>query len=694
VNAWGRNSHGQLGTGGADDQTTPTAMLAAGPTRSVGCGIWHSLIVRTVAVDFVIADIELEHDMIVWGDEKPETRSDHGDRVDRETRARTGPPVSHADNRLYKDTVFTATVTVSNRGCNAADAGTLAVWANMASQAVCDASGDFSQAIGSLAGGTGTQVVFSALNVGTTACTRTFRAFIDSTCSTEEDYEDNNQSVATYRVIDPAAQYFTAQAFTNRIVLLWNAPFYTGVSNNTVMVRWSDAGYPTDTSDGSLLYSGTNTTCIHSGVSEYQMYYYRLWVSQNGVDWMDPVSGTNQASTYPHLVPVQVLLRCSETYTSGAKTKTDCRALLFDGHYTGTVKTNDLPDVFSLATKWDFDACGNFNPDSAGDEVLIRDANGTLYLLYFDYAGNLYWNSNDTNDLCWTSYTAGSTYATNASDWSVDGVGDVNGDGMDEIILRGTTTFEEGGKTKSHVRALFFDDNGTGTLEDTQPEAFKLATRWHIEGVGRFNTTAVNSSSDAEQILLQHETDGGFYLLYLNDDGTLYWNSSDTNDICWTSWTPAASYSTNTANWRVDAIGDVNGDQQDEIIVSSPDTFQQGGKTKSNRRVLFFGDNGTGQLKEQQPASFAFANLWTIEGMGNFNPTNVNSSRQSEQLLLRQTNNATFYLLYFDDNGALAWDAADTNTIYWTSYTLGSAYATNATSWSVQGIGDLIGSRD
>lgn len=645
-------------------------------------------------VDFLVSDIQLERDVIVWGDGPPADEDGVTYRSDRTAREAVSTSGFYTDHRLYKDTVFTATVTVSNRGCNAADAGTLTVWVNMATQMACGASGDSSQAVGSLAGGQSLQLVFSGLDVGTSVGVRTFRAFVDSACVETEDYDDNNQATKDYRVIDPVDQYFVAQAHTNRMVLLWNDPFYTGISNSWVMVRWSDTAYPSGVADGTLLYSGTNTQCTHSGVSSDHTYYYRFWVSQNGIDWIDPVSGTNLASGYPHLVPAQLILRSSESFTSGSKIKTDGRILLFAEDYSGTLQTNEQPNAFSLPTKWVMEGCGDFNPATPGDELLIRDANGSLYLLYFDDAGNLYWNNIDTNDVCWTSYTAGPSYATNASDWAVDGIGDINGDGMDELILRGTTTFEEGGKTKSFVRILFFDDKGTGTLKDTQPALFKLATRWTIEGVGRFNTSAINSSSDSAQILLQHNVDGGFYLLYLNDDGTMYWNADDTNDVCWTSWTSGNAFSTNASGWRVDAIGDVNGDHQDEIIVSSIDTFEQGGKTKAHCLALFFTDNGTGQLRAQQPDMFSLANLWTIEGMGNFNPTNINSSICSEQLLLRQTANAALYLLYFDDNGQLFWDADDTNSICWTSFTLGAAYATNASSWTIQGIGDVTGSRD
>lgn len=697
VKAWGRNSHGQLGTGGAGllDYDEPTLIQGFTNGQFVGCGVWHTLLGRTVVLDFVINDIQLNRELIAWGDAGvPLAQTDTRERPNRN--ARTSLPASAAwadvSDGLYADDSFTACVTVSNRGSTAGNAGTLALWANMATQAVCGTAGDTSCVIGALGAGQSTQVTFTGLSVGTTACTRVCRAFVDSECITTEDYDHNNQATAGYTVIDPRAQTFGAQAHTNAIVLYWSDPLFAGISNSTVMVRWSTNAYPGATGEGTLLYTGTNTTCTHSGLSGAQTRYYRFWVSQDGITWIDPPSGTNLAAAYPHLLPEQLFMRCNESFTSGAKEKTLARALVFGDDGSGVINTSDLPAAFNLATKWTIEGCGEFNPAQAGEEILLHDAQGTLCLLYLDRDADLWWDSYNTNAVCWTSFSLGSAYATNASEWSVDAIGDVNGDRMDEILLRSDTTFSEGGKTKTWIKVLFFDDNGSGTIATNQPADFKLATRWGIEGFGRFNTHAVNSSSNAQQLLIRHQTDGGFYLLYFDDNGDLYWNGADTNDLCWTSWTAGADFSTNATQWSVAAIGDVNGDRQDEILLRGNTSFVQGGKTKVNARVLFFTDNGSGRLRADQPAPFSLATLWSIEGMGNFNPTAVNSSITSEQLLIRQTNNATLYLLYFDDNGSLAWDS-DTNSVYWTSYTLGSAYATNATSWSIQAIGDFTGAR-
>jgi hypothetical protein len=495
-------------------------------------------------------------------------------------------------------------------------------------------------------------------------------------------------------VLTNAAFTFRACIHTNSISLYWSSPAAAGMSNDNVMVRFSKDSYPASTNDGTSIYSGTNTSYTHTSLTPGNTYCYRIWLTHDGTTFIDPPVGDNQVSGIPHLPPVQFVIRSTNTFTQGGKTKSRCRGLLFDADGTGLINTQYLPSTFNLATKWTIEGCGNFNPDRNGNELLIKDSGGNLYLLYFEYDGSLYWSS-DTNDICWTSLTLGSTYSTNPSAWTVDAIGDVDGNGMDELIMRGTETFTQGGKTKAWSRVLFFDDDGSGQLDTNQPAPFSCATLWTFAGMGNFNTTNVGATSpNAEQLLIQHSRNGGFYLLYFNDDGTLYWDADDTNDICWTSWSPGTLFATNASDWSVADIGDVDGDGQDEVMVSSQNTFEQGGKTKSAKRVLFFSDNGTGKLNESQPDSFNVATLWTLEGLGNFNTTNSISASSADQLLIRHNANGGYYLLYFENDGSLYWNSGDTNDICWTSFTSGSEIDSDASAWSVQAIGDVIGDRD
>jgi alpha-tubulin suppressor-like RCC1 family protein len=683
--AWGYNAYGQLGLSDTATRWSPAAAAAITNATALAAGEWHSALLT--GPDFVVTDIQLSEET-VWLDPPPVPEAAVNSGRHRETREQGG----YAAMDPLPDVTMTAVITVSNAGPASGTAGRLSIWINRPGRAACgDTADDFTD-IGTLSGGQATQVTFSGLSAPARRGTYVFRAYIDSNCDTAERIEDNNQSIQSF----PAQQYFTVQARTNSNALWWYAPTVLGLTNREVMIRWSNTAVPADTNSGTLLYTGTNIHFIHTNLTAGQTYYYRIWTIADGSDlFTDPPGGiTNEIASAPRLMPGQILMRCNSTFEQGGKEKSKCRVWMFNQDNSGTVNTTYMPAAFNLATKWSIAGCGNFNPGMPGNEILIRDSSGNLYLLYIKYNGDLDWNADNTNSIYWTSFTAATDYATNAADWTVDAVGDIDGNGMDEVIIRGTETFNEGGKTKAWSRVLFFDQTGTGQLRSMQPDAFKFATLWTIEGTGRFNTHAVNSSSNAEQLLIRHNNNGGFYLLYFADNGTLYWNAEDTNDICWTSWSAGNTFSTNPTAWTVSAIGDVNGDRQDEIFLSGTDTFEQGGKTKASRRVLFFTDNGSGRIRDEQPDTFSFATRWQVLGMGNLNASNINSSSRSEQLLIRQTNNASLYLLYFKDDGTLDWDAGDTNSIYWTSVTLGSEYATNAAAWTLQGMGDLTGNED
>jgi len=93
---------------------------------------------------------------------------------------------------------FTATVTVTNQGTAAADAGYLDVWADQANAQPCGAEGDAWAAVGSLAAGASKPVAVKLL--AGTAGAKTLRAFVDSWCGTPESNEDNNQPTTGYTV--------------------------------------------------------------------------------------------------------------------------------------------------------------------------------------------------------------------------------------------------------------------------------------------------------------------------------------------------------------------------------------------------------------------------------------------------------------------------------------------------------------
>ena len=79
-----------------------------------------------------------------------------------------------------------------------------------------------------------------------------------------------------------------AVALTNNVILRWPNPTACGYSNQTAHVRHHTSRYPTNTTDGTLTYEGTNQVFEHSGLTPGQPYYYTIWLSDDGVNFVEP----------------------------------------------------------------------------------------------------------------------------------------------------------------------------------------------------------------------------------------------------------------------------------------------------------------------------------------------------------------------------------------------------------------------
>jgi ELWxxDGT repeat protein len=130
---------------------------------------------------------------------------------------------------------FTATVTVKNQGpVTAGDGKFLDVWSHQPTVRACGATGNAQQSVGTLAAGESKNLTFTALNAGTMAGMKMFRAFVDSGCGTREENESNNQYTLTYPVNQPTA---TADLTITDIVINTAAPIANGIITATITVK-------------------------------------------------------------------------------------------------------------------------------------------------------------------------------------------------------------------------------------------------------------------------------------------------------------------------------------------------------------------------------------------------------------------------------------------------------------------------
>lgn len=76
----------------------------------------------------------------------------------------------------------------------------------------------------------------------------------------------------------------TAVALTNSVVLRWNDPTACGHTSSLVHVRYDTNTYPSTISDGTEIYSGTETVLVHSNRTPGQTCYYTVWPEDEYVE--------------------------------------------------------------------------------------------------------------------------------------------------------------------------------------------------------------------------------------------------------------------------------------------------------------------------------------------------------------------------------------------------------------------------
>jgi glucosylceramidase len=79
-----------------------------------------------------------------------------------------------------------------------------------------------------------------------------------------------------------------AFALTNQVILRWSDPRRCGFTNRNVLLRFATNEYPATQSDGSLLYQGPDRTATHNNLTPGRTYYYTIWTTQDGSNYVTP----------------------------------------------------------------------------------------------------------------------------------------------------------------------------------------------------------------------------------------------------------------------------------------------------------------------------------------------------------------------------------------------------------------------
>jgi len=159
----------------------------------------------------------------------------------------------------------------------------------------------------------------------------------------------------------------------------------------------------------------------------------------------------------------------------------------FLGTSNGGVTNNGDNSYVAVDLGWQVAGVGDFNGDGR-DDILWRNATGNIFNFLGTANGGVINNGNNSS-------------ANLGSDWKVSGIGDFNGDGRDDILLRNDNgaIFDFLGQSNGG-----FASNGNNSFAS-------VSNSWHVEAIGDFNA------------------DGRDDILWRNDNGTiLNWLGTNT----------------------------------------------------------------------------------------------------------------------------------------------------------------------
>ena len=193
------------------------------------------------------------------------------------------------------------------------------------------------------------------------------------------------------------------------------------------------------------------------------------------------------------------------------------------GTANGGFTNNDGNAAGFAPTSWHIVGTGDFNGDGHGD-ILWRSDTGALSDWLGTSSGGF--TNNDAN-------AAGFA----PTSWTIAGTGDFNGDGIDDILWRNTSS--------GAISDWLGNPNGGFTNNDANAAGW-APTNWSVIAIGDFNG------------------DGIADILWRSDTGAISdWLGNATggftnNDANAATWAPT--------NWHVVGVGDFNGDATDDIL--------------------------------------------------------------------------------------------------------------------------------
>ena len=245
---------------------------------------------------------------------------------------------------------------------------------------------------------------------------------------------------------------------------------------------------------------------------------------------------------------------------------------------------------------WSVSSAGDLNGDGYGDVIIGAYHNddgggdsGTSYVVFGFKTEGAVPSVIDISSLDGSNgFKLVGNDDGNKSGFSVSGAGDVNGDGLDDIII-GTPFANDGGGTNSGTSYVVFGqgqggsygEKGVVNLSDLDgSDGFKITgntdgsqdrSGWSVSSAGD-----VNKDGFGDLIIGAHQADRSYLVFGFNNSDLAKFDLKDTEN----SFVLLSGAADSKTGYSVSSAGDINGDGYADLVIGAYDAIPSGGKDR------------------------------------------------------------------------------------------------------------------
>jgi hypothetical protein len=274
----------------------------------------------------------------------------------------------------------------------------------------------------------------------------------------------------------------------------------------------------------------------------------------------------------------------------------------------------------------------DLNGDQNADLAFQNAATGQIYAWFLDGSGSSV-NFTSGSGLTATGPNAGYLYGGSLPGWQLAAIGDVNGDGIPDLVFQNTAT--------GQVYAFFL--NGSGASVNFSTGSGIVGTGylyggslpgWQLAGVADVN------GDGHPDLVFQNTGTGQVYAFFLDGSGASV-NFYTGSGILGAGYL----YGGSLAGWRLAGVGDVNGDGIPDLVFQNVGTgqlyaFALDGSGASVNFATGAGTKGSGFLYGGSLPG------WWLTGIGDMNGDGI------PDLIFQNTGTGQVYSFFLNGSGA------------------------------------------